>query len=112
MKKNDERYVNRVLAKYGCLYIYDLDLNQRYTIDHEYICFVKKYGYNLIDNLDHPDGTSTHREYFFINGDLFDQILTTNQNDKISLNIIIKNLYLPSINDISTYPRNKLRNRY
>ena len=42
---------------------------------------------------------------------MFEQILATNQNDNISLELIFKNLYIPSINDFITYPSNKLSKR-
>ena len=39
-------------------------MKKRYRIDDEDIRFVKKYGYDLIGNYDHPGETSTYHEYF------------------------------------------------
>ena len=64
MKKNDQRNRTHFLDKYGGLSIYDIYFGERYSIDDEYIKFVKGYGYALIDNPDHPDGTSTDHGYF------------------------------------------------
>ena len=75
MKKNDQRTCTRFLAKYGGLSLYDIDFGKRYSIDDEYINFVKGYGYALIGNPYHPDGTSTDHEYFCIHDDLLSIIL-------------------------------------
>ena len=37
------------MAKYGSLYLYDIDLEKRYTIDNEDMQFVKKEVLSLID---------------------------------------------------------------
>ena len=44
------------------------------------IHFVKEYGFALIGNQDHPDGTSTDHEYFCIHDDMFGRILENDQN--------------------------------
>ena len=75
MKKTDQRFYTSFLEKYGGLYLYDIDMNKRYKIDHEYICFVNKYGYVLIGNPDHTDGTSTDHGYFLICDELIERIL-------------------------------------
>ena len=64
MKKYDNISSTRFLAKYGGLSISDIDMEKRYSIDDKEINFVKGGGYALIGNPDHPDGTSTHHEYF------------------------------------------------
>ena len=64
MKKTDQRYRAWFLEKYGGLYVYDIDLNNKYTIDHGDILFLKKYGYDLVVNPDHPNRNSTDHEYF------------------------------------------------
>ena len=98
MKKDDQRSWNRFLAKYGGLSLYDIDTEKRYSIDDKEINFVKGDGYALIGNPDHPDGTSTDHEYFFINDDLFDRILETDQDYDITLKVIHKETSLSSIN--------------
>ena len=97
--------------KYGGLSPYDIDIEKRYTIDDGHIHFINKYGYALIDNPDHPDGTSTYHEYFLICDDLFDRILETDQNSDIVLKVISKYVSLPPINDSSIYSISKLRKR-
>ena len=62
----------------------------RYSIDDEYIQFVKGCGYSLIGNPDHTGGTSTGHEYFCIHDDLFDIILESDQNSNIILKVINK----------------------
>ena len=57
MKKHDQRSCARFLEKYGDLYIYDIKIKNRYTIDDKDIHFVKKYVYTFIGNPDHSDGT-------------------------------------------------------
>ena len=88
MKKDDQRYCNRFLAKYGGLYLYYIDTEKRYSIDDKEIHFVKGGGYALIGNPDHPDGSSTDHEYFCIHDNLFDRILETEQDLDITLNVI------------------------
>ena len=56
------------------VYLYGIDLNNRYKLYHEDIIFVEKYGYALIGNPDHSDGTSTDHEYFLSHDDLFDRM--------------------------------------
>ena len=75
MKKDDQRSCTRFLAKYGGLSLYDIDTEKRYSIDDKDIHFVKVDGYALIGNPDHPDGSSTDHEYFYIHGNCFDRIL-------------------------------------
>ena len=103
MKKNDRRTRTCFLEKYVGLYLYGIDSGKRYSIDDKGINFVKGYGYALIGNPDHPDGTSTDHEYFFIHDDLFDRILETDQNSDIILKVIHKEPSFSSINDSSTY---------
>ena len=83
MKKYDQIYRTRFLAKYGGLSIYDIDTEKRYSIDDEEMHFVKGEGYALIGNPDFPDGSSTDHEYFCIHEDLFDIILETEQDYNI-----------------------------
>ena len=80
------------LGKYGGLSIYDIDFGKRYPIDDKGIHFVKVYVYALISNPYHPDGTSTHNEYFCNYGDLFDRVLETDHNSDIILKAIHKEL--------------------
>ena len=108
MRGNDQRTCTRLLAKYGGLSIYYIDFEKRYSIDDEYILFVKGYLYALIGNPDHPDGTSTDHEYFFIHDDSFDTILETDQNSYISLHVFHKDVSFSSINDNSIYLRYKM----
>ena len=42
MKKYDQRSRIRFLSKYGGLYLYDVDIDNRYTIDDEDINFFLK----------------------------------------------------------------------
>ena len=90
MKKYDQRTCTFLLAKYGGLYFYDIDMENRYSVGDKDIHFVDGDGYALIGNLDHPDGTSTDREYFCIHDDLFDRILETDQSYDITLKLIQK----------------------
>ena len=90
MKKNYQRNRTCFLDKYVGLSIYDIDFGKRYSIDDEYIHFVKEYGYALIGNPDHPDGTLTDHGYFWIRYDLFDRILETDQNSDTILKVIHK----------------------
>ena len=64
MKKDDQRYRTLFLAKYGLLFIYDIYMEKRYSIDDKEIHFLKGYGYALIGNPDHPDGSSTDHNFF------------------------------------------------
>ena len=64
MKKYNQRTCTRFLAKYGGLSIYDIDMENRYSIGDKEIHFVKGDGYALIGNPDHPYGTSTDHEHF------------------------------------------------
>ena len=66
MKKNDQITCTCFLAKFGGLSIYDINMDKRHSIDDKGIHFVKGDGYALTGNQDHPDGTSTHHEYFCI----------------------------------------------
>ena len=102
MKKNDQRARTFSLGKYGWLYLYYIYFDKGYSIDDEYIHFVKGDGYNLIGNPDHPYVTST---------DLFDRILEIDQNQDISLKVIHKDVSLPSINDNGTDSISNLRSR-
>ena len=90
MKKNNQRTCTRFLAKYGGLFIYDIDFGNIYSIDDKGINFVKGYIYALIGNPDHPDGPSTDNEYFCIHDDLFNRISETEQNSDIILKVIHK----------------------
>ena len=98
MKKDDQRSWKRFLAKYGGLSLYDIDMKKRYYIDDKEIHFLKGYGYDLIGNPDHPDGSSTDHEYFCIHDNLFGRILETDQDSDITLNVIHKETSLSSIN--------------
>ena len=69
MNKYDQISRTRFLAKYGGLYLYDIDMEKRYSIDDKEIHVVKGYGYTLIGNPDHSDGTSTDHEYYCIHDD-------------------------------------------
>ena len=88
MKKDDQRYRTRFLAKYGGLSLYDIDTDKRYSIDDKEIRFVKGDGHALIGNPDFPYCSSTDHEYFCINEDFFDRILATEQDSDITLNVI------------------------
>ena len=98
MKKDDQRYCTRFLAKYGGLSLFDIDTENRYSIDEKEMNFVKGEGYALIGNPDFPDGSSTDNEYFCIHEDLFDRILATEQDSDITLNLIHRETSFPSIN--------------
>ena len=41
MKKDDQRYRTRFLAKYGGLSLYDIDTEKRYSIDEKEMHFLK-----------------------------------------------------------------------
>ena len=99
------------MAKYGCLSLYDIDIEEIYAIDDEDIYFVNKYESSLIGNPDHIDGTSTDHEYFLIHDDLFDRILSSNHNTDMTLKFIPKDALLTSINDSSIYSISNLRKR-
>ena len=88
MKKYDQRSRTRFLAKYGGIFLYDIDTEKRYSIDYKEIHFVKGDGYSLINNPDHPYGSSTDHEYFCIHDDLFDRTLETDQDSDNTLNVI------------------------
>ena len=62
MKKYHQRTCTHFLDKYVGLFIYDIDMEKRYSIDDKYINFVKGDGYDLIDNPYHPYGTSIDHE--------------------------------------------------
>ena len=62
--KNDQRTCTQFLAKYCGLSLYDIGFEKIYSIDDEDIHIVTGYGYYLIGNADHPDGTSTDHEIF------------------------------------------------
>ena len=98
MKKDDQRYRTRFLARYGGLSLYDIDTEKRYSIDEKEMHFVKGEGYALIGNPEFPEGSSTDHEYFCIHEDLIDRILATDQDSDISLNMIHRETSLPSIN--------------
>ena len=51
MKKHDQRSRTLFLEKYGGLYLYDIDIERRYTFDDEDIQFVRKYGNASIGNV-------------------------------------------------------------
>ena len=112
MKKTYQIYRTCFLEKYGGLSIYDVDTKHRYKTDNEEIKLVNKYGYALIGNPDHTDGTSTYKEYFIIHDDLFDQILATAQNNITVLKFIPKYVLLPSINGSISNSSSNLRNKY
>ena len=90
----DQRSCIHFLEKYGGLYIYDIDLKNRYVIYNEDIRFTKGYWYDLINNPDNPDGNSTDHEYFLIRDDLFGRILSMEQNTDIALKLTPKDLLL------------------
>ena len=98
MKKDDQRSRTRFLAKYGGIYLYDIDIEKRYSIYDKEINFLKGDGCALIGNPDHLDGSSTDHEYFCIHDDLFDRILETEQYSGITLNVIHREASLSSIN--------------
>ena len=90
MKKYGQRSLTRFFSKYGVIYLYDINMEKRYSIDDKEIHFVKGDGYALIGNPDHPDVTSTNHECFCIHDDLFDRILETDQSYDIILKVIHK----------------------
>ena len=98
MKKYEQRYHTRFLAKYGGLSLYDIDTEKRYSIDEKEMHFVKGEGYALIGNPDFPDSSSADHDYFCIHEDFFDRILATDQDSDISLNLIHRETSLPPIN--------------
>ena len=98
MNKYDQIYRTHFLVKYEGLSLYDIDMEKRYSIDDKEIHFVNWYGYALIVNPDHPDGTSTDHEYFCIHDGLFDRVLETDQNYDIKLKKIHKEPSFSSIN--------------
>ena len=106
MKKNDLRFCTRFLAKYGELFLYDIDTEKRYSIDDKEIHFVKGDVNALIGNTDHQYGTSTDHEYYCIHDDFFDRILENDQNSDIILKVIHKeptfsSIYVKILNSIS-----------
>ena len=107
MKKNEQRTRTHSSAKYGGLSLYDIDFEKRYSIENEYINFVKGGEYDFIGNPGHPNGISNYHEYFFIHGDLFNIIIENEQNLDIALKVIHKYVSFPSINENSTYSRSK-----
>ena len=100
-----------LLAKYGGLSLYDISFGNIYSFCDKDIQFVNRYVYSLIGNPDHPDGTSTNHEYFFICDDLFDRVLETDHNSDIILKVIHKEPSFSSINYNSAYSRSKMRSR-
>ena len=64
MKKHNQISRTYFLEIFGGLSLYNIDIENRYTIDDEGIHFVKKYEYDLIVNPDYPDGNSTDHKYF------------------------------------------------
>ena len=102
VKEHDQIFCTSFLEKYCCLSINDIDVERRYYLGDEDIKFIKKYGQDLFDNPDNPDGTSTDHEYFLIHDDLFDIDLATDHNSDIVLNVINTDVSFPSINDNDT----------
>ena len=90
MNKYYQRTRTHFLARYGGLSLYDIDMENIYSIDDKDIQFLKGGGYAWIGNQDHPYGTSTDHECFTINDDLFYWILETDQNYDITLKEINK----------------------
>ena len=76
------------MENYCGVSLYDIDIENIYTIDNEDIHFVRKYDYALIGNPENPDGTSSYHEYFLVCYAFFDRILKTDQNPDIVLIII------------------------
>ena len=76
------------LAKYVSLYLYDEDLNKRFSINHEKLRFDKNYGWNLIVIPEKPDRSLLDHEYFFTHDDIFDRIQSTHQDKNIMLKFI------------------------
>ena len=89
------------MEKYGGISLYNFDIENRYKVDDEEICFSKKYGSALIGDPDHPDGTLTDNEYFLIYDDLFERILEIDQDSGVVLNVISKDISFLLINDSS-----------
>ena len=69
-----------IFGKYGGLSLYDIYIENIYTIDYDDINFVKKYGHAWIGNRENPDRNSTDHEYFLGHDDLFDRILKLTRN--------------------------------
>ena len=86
------------LEKYGGLSLYNIYFETIYFIDDEDIQCVKGNISALICNPDHPDGTSTNHEYFFIHDELFDIISETDQKLDIALKVINKEESFSPIN--------------
>ena len=112
VKEHDQIFCTSFLEKYCCLSINDIDVERRYSLGDEDIKFIKKYGQDLFDNPDNPDGTLTDHEYFLIHDDLFDIDLATDHNSDIVLNVINTDVSFPSINDNDTDSSSKLINRF
>ena len=53
MKENDKKTRTCFLKKCVGISIYDIDFQKRYSIDDEYIQFVKGDGYAIIGNPNH-----------------------------------------------------------
>ena len=111
MKTFYQIFCTRFLGKYVGIYIYNNDMKKIYIIDYEYTHFVKKYGYALIGNPEHPDGNSSNHECFIIHDDLFAGILATDHYTDISLNFVPKYVLFPLINDSSADSSSNLRKR-
>ena len=78
------------LQNYGCLDLYDEDLEKRFIIDHEKLEFDKNSVWNLIGIPEKPDGTFSDHEYFCIYDDLFDRTRSTHQDINIMRKFISK----------------------
>ena len=90
INKYDQRSCTCFLVKYVGIFLYDIDMEKRYSVDDKEINFLKGDGYALIGNPYHPDGNSTDHEYYCIHYDFFDRILETDQDSDIILKLIHK----------------------
>ena len=113
-KNPNEKWPNiphPIFGKQWLYLFYVIDTYKIYAIDDEDICFVNKYGYDLIGNPDFTDEFSTDHKYLFIHDDLLEIILEMDQNTDIEFKVISKEVSLTSINDTSIYPSSMLMKR-
>ena len=69
MKKSYQISSAKLLANFGSLDIYNMDVMRRYTIDNEDTNFFKKKDWALVGITDENDGNSTDHGYLTIHKD-------------------------------------------
>ena len=100
-KNPNEKWPNiphPIFGKQWLYLFYVIDTYKIYAIDDEDICFVNKYGYDLIGNPDFTDEFSTDHKYLFIHDDCFDKIWGNDQDSDNTFKVIQKETSLSSIN--------------